>query len=544
MGVPLPGFDSIEDVIKHVRATQPQGYETRAATVFRYLDGAWQEDTRSALARVFPLSHQKMQPIGLPLIERVSETKATAFDGDPSFDLVADDGTEVETAADGVTTWESVVEDANVLDVLRRADERTVAGRLVFLRVGWDTDTGRVRIDRFDPQLVFPIYDVDTPTMASASMVVLELTPDVWNGKPRKRYEVWTAVVNDLGQTEDARAFIVDERGDLLADVGVDGANPYVAPNGPVPEGEPTYAVLPVVAFGDLADGPWPEPRESLVDAQRAMNVRKTNLHHVEILQAHGQWISGRTSRDADSWSGAPSARGSEDSRLGRWRSAPSGGAQIPIGPDSIIDVPFGRDLANVPIQAQIANLRASDAAETKDVAVFEGIPVGRITGDAREVSGVALQVENAPLARYRQKRLATFRRPVEELLDLIRIVWNTHVEANRRFPLAWGRFTPDTPPVVVDPVAMLDRAERMKRSGLFTLAECRAAATGESVEDAAKFLEEHADELASATSASVAATRVFPSALAQARGATQPQPGPGQQPQPSESQPQPTPQG
>jgi len=530
MGAPLPGFDSIEDVIKHVQATQPQGYASRAATVFRYLDGCWQEDTRSALARVFPLSHAKMVPVGLPLIERVSETKATAFDGDPSFDLVADDGTEVEFAADGVTTWKSVVQDANVLDVLRRADERTVAGRLVFLRVGWDSDTSRVRIDRFDPQLVFPVYDVDQPTMASASMVVLELAPDVWNGKPRKRYEVWTAVVSETGQTEDARAFIVDEKGEWLADVGVDGENPYRAPNGPDGDG---YAVLPVVAFGDVADGPWPEPRESLVDAQRAMNVRKTNLHHVEILQAHGQWVSETTTRDADSWSGAPSPRGSEASRLGLNRNPAPGGAQIPIGPDSIVNVPFGRSLANVPIQAQIANLRASDAAETKDVAVFEGIPVGRITGDAREVSGVALQIENAPLARYRHKRLATFRRPVEEMLDLIRIVWNTHVEANRRFPPSWGRFTADTPPAVVDPVAMLDRAERMKRTGLFTPAEVRAAATGESVEDAAKFLEEHAAELASATSTALAATRVFPSALAQARGATA-------TPQPSETQAQP----
>ena len=59
MGVPLPGFDSIEDVIKHVRATRPQGYETRAATVFRYLDGAWQERTRGRRSRACSRSATK-----------------------------------------------------------------------------------------------------------------------------------------------------------------------------------------------------------------------------------------------------------------------------------------------------------------------------------------------------------------------------------------------------------------------------------------------------------------------------------------------------
>lgn len=525
MGVPLlPGIGTPSEWVERVRKTQPNAYATEVSTVLAYLDGQGDADTMSAIARAMPKTGPQMVPVFRPIIERVSEAKAVVFDGDPELDFVLPDGTEAETTENGETQIADVLKAAGLLETLRRVDERTVGPRLAFVRVSYDELDDRIRLDVLNPQSVFPEYDPDDPQMRTAPGALVELTKgrDA-KGNEVSRFELWTARVDGEGNVEDARHLIVDEDGNVLRTPGPDESNPYRRPDGIPGEGLP---VIPIVAFGDTEATPWPMPRQSLVDAQRTANVRATNLNHIGLVSGYGQWVSQATSERPGSWSGAPSDRGSERSRFGTDRTASPLAVEVATGPDVIIDVPTGRTLENVPIAAQIQQLVDLDTKELTALAKFEGIPASDLLNDAREVSGTALLIERAPLARYREKRLATFISQVKALLEMIRIVWNTHHEGPDRILGVKPRFVPDDLRPVQTTAERLSNAKSMRDLGTFTKAEQRAEATGGTVEDAEQFLEDHADELASSADAKAAMVgRIFPptvpSPLQQARGAT-----------------------
>ncbi len=59
--------------------------------------------------------------------------------------------------------------------------------------------------------------------------------------------------------------------------------------------------------------------------------------------------------------------------------------------------------------------------------AIANGLPASVVTSQAREMSGVALTVENAELSESRRDQIAIFAKAEQELFNLFRIVWNAH---------------------------------------------------------------------------------------------------------------------
>lgn len=517
MGVPLPlGLKSPTAWIERVRATYPPGYASLVALLLAYLDGRGGSDLAAQILAVFPVTGPKMRPLGFALVERAAEAKALVYDGSPEFGLETMDGNPVETTAAG-TSFADVLEDADFLDVVKRADERTVPSRLVFVRVAWDDVARRVRLDLFDPTVVHPLYDPDRPSLKSAEGVLLDLVPvDGVN-----RHELWTAIVNEAGETVDARNLILDPKGEILSVPGETPDNPYRGPDG-IPDGEGApagrYPLLPLVAFGDLNAGPWPLPRQTLLDAQRGVNLKLTNAGHIALLSGWGQWVDEKAEGAAD-WGGSASKGGSEASRLGRGQSAPVS-SEVVLGPDVVVSPPAGHTLKNVPIAANMADLRSDIESFLRQACVSEGIPAHELVDTAQVASGVALLMQQAPLERYREKRLPTFQRSTCDLIDLIRIVWNTHHEPQDRFVAAGGVrpvFKPDAFRIARDPLQVADVATRKKALGLHSPAEIRAEMDDSSVEEAQAALDLTKAERSAAVPV---VPRMFPSPLTQARGA------------------------
>ena len=484
MPITLPTGESFPAFVKRVRASQPMRYADRIATACAFQDGYSEAATVETLRRNFPATWDRMVPRTVGLVERVAETKALVFEGSPQLLLSNADGEPVTETPDG-TQWADVLLDGDVLATLRRGDLRSVVQRQAFVRFTWDDVEGYIRSDVFDAHAVLPLLDPDRPDVMTAPVVAFEIagTTDK-DGRPVRRYEVWTAMLgtDEAGQpTTSATVTVVDEAGNVLSEPT---PNPYRWPDG--------TPLIPVVRLGDTTSEPWPWPRESVLSAQLAVNVDITNRNHVTLMQGHGQWSVTQTERNADPWPGSAL----KSVRANRLTDDPSDvpSVSVAMGPDEIARVPYGFSLSHTSQGANLDGLLKAEEATIREFAAFEGIPSGALLDSAREVSGVALLLEREPLHKYRRDRIAAFHRAVERALDYVVIVWDTHAASNAgRFSTperpAHGVFRPDRLRPLMDPSQAADLANKMRATGLYSPAEIRARVEGTTIEEAEEAL-------------------------------------------------------
>jgi hypothetical protein len=516
----LPGDQSVPEFLTQVRASQPHGYASAVAVSNAYHDGCGVSDTIRELQRTFPNTADAIMPVDVGVLKAISDEKARVYEGDPDLDLIdARTRDEIETAADGVTQWEDVLDEADFWPTLRRSDSRTVVSRLAFVRVLWDAIDERLRLDVFDADKVFPLYNPDRPDIATAPVVMLELAPSYTNGKPMRRFEVWTAVVDESGKVVDASITIVDETGEILREAQ---PNPYRGPNGLQGTEPNSYPVIPIVAIGDVTGVPWPWPLQQIVDFQRSINVQASNALHCKLTQSHGQWSAAQTEERADSWTGAPKPKDTK-SRLLATREPDPTNQNLAFGPAEVLRVPYGWQLTHTAQGAQLAEIRQGLTEDLRNGCTLAGVPSRTLVPSDVQASGVALIVEREPVERYRRERVAAQTRSVERLGTYCRIVWNTHHDSAQRFLSAGGvktRFVPDHLRPIVDPVQAADLAQKLKATGLYSDAQVLARVDGLTVEDAQAQLEATREERGAAMAARTGAvSRVFASPLAQARG-------------------------
>lgn len=513
----LPDGLSVKQLVERVRASQGPTYEHAVQTAVAYLNGLWRADTEAWIRRVFPNTADAIEPVGYDVLRPVSEAKALVFDGTPKLDLLrVSDSTAVTETPDG-TRWATVLDEADLWATLRRLDVTTVASRLAFVRVLWDAVDARLRLDLFTADRVFPLYDPDRPDIQTAPVVMLELegTRDA-KGNPVRRFEVWTAVQDGTGATASAEVAIVDESGEILK--GPE-RNPYRGPDGL--QDQDRYPVIPVMAIGDSTGVTWPYPVQSLVDAQRSVNISASNRLYCTLTQAHGQWVAQQTERNAEQWNSSGGPR--DPVTRSRFRERPTEtSTTVSFGPAEVVNVPFGFALQHVAQGAQLDALTDAMERDLRNTCTLNGVPARTLVPTAEVASGVAMLVEREPLERYRRERVASFRRNVGRLGDLCRIVWNTHHEQPQRFLADGGlvaKFVPDTSKPVLDPIARADLAIRLAQTGLYTDAERLAMVEGVSVADAQARLDANRETLAAAQAARTGlVSRVFASPLAQAR--------------------------
>lgn len=518
----LPGGRTVQGVIDEVVQTQGDAYRRAVATACAYLDGHWRADTEAWIRRVFPNTADAIEAVGLKVLLPISEEKSTEFDGSPALPLIDKaSGEEVAETPSGVQ-WADVLDEGALWPTLGRLGTRTVPARLAFVRVLWDAVDERLRLDLFDADKVFPLYDPDRPDIATAPIVLLELAPIYRDEKAVRRFEVWTAVRAPDGKTLTAEFCIVDETSEILSGPF---PNPYTGPDGLQGLERASYPVIPIVGIGDVSTTPWPFPDQALIDAQRSINVEASNRLYCLLTQAHGQWVARQTVQNADAWNGAPAARdyGSILSS-GRRAAEDTGQASLAFGPAEVVRAPYGWALDHVVQGAQLTALSEALEADLRHICVLNGVPSRTLVASAQVASGASMLVEREPLARYRRERIAAFSRTVGRLGDLCRIVWNTHHDdTSQRFLSAGGlraKFRPDHLRPILDPTEAADLAQKLKATGLYSDAEVMSRVDGITVAEAAALLEASAGErTASAERRTGIVSRVFASPLAQARG-------------------------
>lgn len=463
----------VGELIAATRAQQPEGYAAQVARANAYLTGEAAGYVRAALQRSFPESAQHMEIAELKLYRRVILEQSRVFAGDGKYELVRDD--EVVEEAGGAK-WLDVLRDAHWSRKSVEINRATTANRVLFVRVSWDDARGCVVLTQFTPDRAFlalsdTVRDVDT-----APEIAVELESVVAEGKKRRRFERWTVGEEPLFE-------VVDERGEVIRS----GPNEYRGPDGLITDAAP---FLPFVVFRatDPDWGWWAMPDQALLAAAETVNTDLANSRFVGRLNAHGQWVAKQTAPDGEGvqpWSG----------RLAR-------------GPEKIMKAPRGWDLTHISQDAPLVELDAQTRSFVDMVTTAEQLPPGSVLASSRQMpSGVALQIERAPLAEFRQDQIEIFRPSVERLLDVVRMVWNAHQPDNStRFLGCRPRWTPGAvrAPVTNEEQARVDEAE--VRLGVTSPARLLMRKDPTLTLDAAKALaQEIADENRARTAGSLA---------------------------------------
>lgn len=450
-GAKLPTGDTIDEWAKAVAAERGDGYVGLVRALVAHYSGQGKADTETALRRTFPKTFGRMVPVTLPVLRKLVNERAQTFGGEgESFEWLTDDSDEADE------TFAAAVEAAGLRAFLKALDRRVEFCRRAFVRVTWDDRDERVKLTLFTPDRVLPRWPAGTRDPDACTGIVFEVEPVVDDkGKAVRRWEFWSPEA----------AVIVDDKGGI--DGGeTDGANPY--------RYDDEHPCVPVVSFASESEevaGYWQHPAEDWLDTQRAINTDETSRQHLAKIAGYGQPVSRRESQDAQEWP-----------------------AQIPMGPDELLEPPAGRTFENVRMEADLAGLAQASREHLNRVTSLNDLPPGSVLAESRTVpSGTALLLERAPLTEAREDRVDAYRVPLARLAEVIRVVHNHH--AAEKIPEGALRWTPGdvTPPP--DPESRARTDETYMRIGTLSPVRVLMRDQGLSRDDAIRVVSEIEEE-------------------------------------------------
>jgi hypothetical protein len=422
----LPGGLTVDKWIAQVEQERGADYSALVADIVAHLRGHGRADTVAQLRRVFPKTYDRMVPVVLPVLPKLVGELAHVYGGDgEKFEVlgeptIAEDGSIVETVIPG---FAEVVDRAALVPKLKEVNRLTTAIRRTYVRVTWDDKLGRIVLTIFTPDAVFPHFAADSYDLDQAAGVLLRVADAHIDGKPVKRWEWWSAGDKARGIPPDN--FVIDEKGNVTRPADGVG-NPFKDDAG--------NPVVPLVSFGDADTdaGYWLKPREDWLEQQRSVNVDTTSARHIARVTGFGVWTAQ-----------AASVNGAED-----WP------GENTLSPDEILPVPKGWTLENVAAQADLKGLDESAQSFIRTITSLNNLPPGSVLSEGRQVpSGVALQIERAPLDETRATQVDNYRESTTRLLDLIRYVWNDGHAASEQFR-GTSRWTPGAVKPPEDPEA------------------------------------------------------------------------------------------
>jgi hypothetical protein len=360
---------AIRAIVQKSDANKPQLYREQIQRALAYLRGQAQVYVLISLRQQFPKTAEFMQPLQLGLYTRLMTERSRTFAGDgQKFELLRD-GKPVEEA--GGVKWQTVLDDAKLIQKLIEIDRHADAARSYFIRVLWNEKKKCVLLTLFSPDRVNLPLSPDVRDVEDCEEIALELAPirdpqttASGNGstaREKRRFEHWTAA------EENPWYRIVDDDGEVIDE----GENPYADD-----EGNP---VIPLVRFStvDPDAGAWQLPDEALLGGAEAVDAQYTNMWHVTKLGAYGQWKGQRQANvQADEWPG-----------------------QVDRGPETIMIAPNGWDLEHVAQSAPITEIGTGVADFMKQLSALAALPPG-----SGRPGGLAQQVAERRSAPHRAR--------------------------------------------------------------------------------------------------------------------------------------------
>jgi len=367
-------------IVQACEAMKPSGYRADVEKALAYYRGSAQAYVRQNLSAVFPKSAAKMMPITFGLVPRVVREQARVFGQ-------IGERWESDNAAD-VDAVEALVTGSQLVQRLKEVDRVSIAARACFLRCCFVDDEIELRI--FTPERTWLRMTGDSTGLGED--VVFELAGVMTPKGIMRRFEWW----HSDGVT--ATVTIQNEKGDTLVPAQVLEYKDA--------EGKP---MLPIVRFSTMGldAGFWVLPNQNLLAAAQAIDAQATNAAFVASLSGYPQFIGEDT----------------DPAQPADWKQK-----LMQTGPETVMVAPNRGRITSITRTADVAGFTEWRQAFIADVEASESIPPGSILGESRSsVSGAALTIERAPLTELRQDHAEAYRPSVEDLLEVMRVVWNAH---------------------------------------------------------------------------------------------------------------------
>lgn len=316
----------------------------------------------------------------------------------PAFRQLKDKkGTPLE--GKGADAFAEMVTKARLDAMLKTVNRRTTLLNTVGVQAVWDEVLDGIRLDIWTPELLNVVQDPKDPTKAAA--IIMEqsfqdtvtdaVQENAWGSK--NLFITWTP---EFHMVFDAKARAIPE----LANEN--GENPY--------------GIIPVAWFRD--DWPermfWNEGTDDLINAQIQINVKITELNNLIKMQSFS----------------VPVIIG--DNPKGNVSVDPSNFISIPLSDASQHGTP---DFKFVSPDPKIADVLDAIKESVTRIAFNWGISPDQFRLSGTPASGFALRLQNLRLIEKRQDDVDLYAVWEQDLFNVMRTVWNTHVEQSRQIP-------------------------------------------------------------------------------------------------------------
>lgn len=384
---------TISGLLEEAGTWKPGGrdeYNTQIAKRRDYVQGRQYRHARDVLKDHFPKTAEAMIPHVVQLFKHSVDNVATLYRYAPHRVLAR--GEVVDQAATDAMLG---LYRSALVDVEMHAAERAAAaGRVAFLRSGWDSFEGRVVLTRFWSDNVDVVCDPQHPGRLDRARVLIArlLTSNGLSGSGDtvSRYEVWQRVGEGWARYE----------------VTTDGATWKPAEL----EAAEVHRFLPWVAVHHADPGGllFPELPTDDIAAADSATAGYSNRDHLIAMQAHSQrWVTGVEAED----------------KAGEWRTGPDELWVLNAGA-------FGELSGNPQIAAVDEALQKSIERQL----LLDGVSPAQATVDPKYLDPGALRQLNNTRDEARQDRVP-FAQLFEEryLWPLLRAVAENH--GGQRFP-------------------------------------------------------------------------------------------------------------
>ena len=378
---------AFKQLLDDAKAWKPYGYDAQIALRRDYYAGEQTKHLRHHLARRYPKTHAKMQPVVVNVFQHVVDQIAAVYRAAPRRELYAGDVRSDEASKALAHLYAEAMVDSK----LRRVEQIAAACKLAFVRIGWDEYDERLELTPFWPDAVNVVLHPDYPSRIDrAYALIAQLSPVDGLDSRDKRYEVWTRL--DAGWVRNvvagASSFDLREQTGELHERLPWVAIPYEAPDGCL------FALPP----GDD------------VATQDAVNSMYTSLNYTIEMQAFTQLT----------FSGAQPP------------------ADLVAGPGTCLIAGDGGTFGTIAYSPQIDAVKNAAEDLVGRLLVLRGVSPSSASVNPTYQSGVSLKVQNAPMLEARTARTSVYRDMEQRhLWPVCRDVHNAHASTQLPADLA-----------------------------------------------------------------------------------------------------------
>ncbi len=284
---------------------------------------------------------------------------------------------------------DKILKDVSFDSFLRFLEQTTFLCKTAFVKVGWK-DTEQITLDIITPQFV----NLSTNDLLELSEIVYPYKLTNFSVMhPIGTFNYWTP-------TEYRR-------------ITQDGVKVPIPEN---PDNTNPYGIIPIVTFRERQplDGSFIcFPGEELINSQTTLNVLLTSLNQLIKMQSFAQPVIKNPSKDMQ------------------------GNVSVVVDPSKPIvfedkdkDTPGSFEFVSP--DAKIAELQEVIDATYIRIFSFFGLNASSFVASAERLSAEGMKESSAKINEYREAVRLVFAPQIEKLIEVIKIVWNTHNEQEK----------------------------------------------------------------------------------------------------------------